>query len=670
MSIFKRGNVYWYHFLFNGQHIQESTKQGNPRVARQIEAAFRTALAKGEVGITERKKAPGFKAAMRSFLAWSEQQHKRHPATSRRYRVSSAALLSHFGDPPIDRITPEDVERFKATRAMEYKTVKGKEKGQRKQTKKRLMPATVNRELACLKALFNHAVKSDLAVRNPVSRVDFLSEQNEQTRVLSFDEQARYLAAATPMLRDIATTTVAPGFPISWGNGSTRSAAAGCTRAAGRSVSAWFWPGRACAPLAARVCRCPGRVLAVPHGSAMRVVPPGAADGPVPPLVGTGAARKVRMNSLVTTRLAPPALAPLGDAAGAGAGTGPGRCSVLQASPPHPWPSGRAASCSTTAAASRSRPCRQRSRPITSRSTSTGSARANGSIRSGRCCVPRRTRLTWQVQGLALTERVARALWAEHPLRPRGPDSSGGHPGGRTMAAGLLPFRTPSSAFSFRADLDETIVGGLRPFLRRARPGWPTAARTSSALAAYGESPAVLQDLLRFDSQSHGHLHVCTATPRRTAATCTRAHGCSRIGFRAGRLRLAPRAMERLGWTSGLKTWATSIRLIFSLVSTTCRSSPVRATAFPSVLQAPIHPVCEGLFFNAGETTGRAVAEYLARVVRANDQRASPPSCTDTPSAGSPATRRCSRPCTRRRRAAPPLRVTLTEFALLAVLAE
>ena len=55
MSIFKRGNVYWYHFLFNGEHIQKSTKQGNPRTARQMEAAYRTALAKGEVGITERK---------------------------------------------------------------------------------------------------------------------------------------------------------------------------------------------------------------------------------------------------------------------------------------------------------------------------------------------------------------------------------------------------------------------------------------------------------------------------------------------------------------------------------------------------------------------------------------------------------------------------------------
>ena len=59
------------------------------------------------------------------------------------------------------------------------------------------MPATVNRELACLKALFNHAIKSDLPVRNPVSRVGFLAEHNEQTRVLSFDEQTRYLAGSS-----------------------------------------------------------------------------------------------------------------------------------------------------------------------------------------------------------------------------------------------------------------------------------------------------------------------------------------------------------------------------------------------------------------------------------------------------------------------------------------
>jgi hypothetical protein len=46
MSIFKRGKVYWYKFMWNGQLIRESTKQGNDRKARQIEAAHRARLAK------------------------------------------------------------------------------------------------------------------------------------------------------------------------------------------------------------------------------------------------------------------------------------------------------------------------------------------------------------------------------------------------------------------------------------------------------------------------------------------------------------------------------------------------------------------------------------------------------------------------------------------------
>lgn len=149
---------------------------------------------------------------MKAFLGWSESEHKAHPATHRRYNVSSLALLSHFGDKPIDRITTDEVEGFKAARAMESATAKGKEKGKRRSTGKRIRPATVNRELACLKALFNHALKSDFTFRNPVSRVDFLPENNEQTRVLTYDEQGRYLAAATPMLRDVATLMLETGM--------------------------------------------------------------------------------------------------------------------------------------------------------------------------------------------------------------------------------------------------------------------------------------------------------------------------------------------------------------------------------------------------------------------------------------------------------------------------
>lgn len=79
-------------------------------------------------------------------------------------------------------------------------------------TKRRVKPATVNRELACLKALFNHVLKADVPLCNPVSRIKFCEEHNEQTRVLSLEEQETYLEKATLMLRDVATLMLETGM--------------------------------------------------------------------------------------------------------------------------------------------------------------------------------------------------------------------------------------------------------------------------------------------------------------------------------------------------------------------------------------------------------------------------------------------------------------------------
>jgi len=66
----KRGScgVYWYKFMWQGKLIRESTKQGNDKVARQMEAAHRTSLAKGEVGIREKKRAPTFSVRRQAFF--------------------------------------------------------------------------------------------------------------------------------------------------------------------------------------------------------------------------------------------------------------------------------------------------------------------------------------------------------------------------------------------------------------------------------------------------------------------------------------------------------------------------------------------------------------------------------------------------------------------------
>jgi hypothetical protein len=86
VALYKRGNVWWFGYQHDGRHIQKSTRQGNKNIARQMAAAYHTALVKGEVGITERKRIPSFKVAMSDFLKWSEKEHK--PPTHRRYRVS------------------------------------------------------------------------------------------------------------------------------------------------------------------------------------------------------------------------------------------------------------------------------------------------------------------------------------------------------------------------------------------------------------------------------------------------------------------------------------------------------------------------------------------------------------------------------------------------------
>jgi integrase len=213
MAVYKRGGTYWFEFVRDGQRYRQSTELKNKRAAEDYESAFRTAMVNKDVGIVERKTIPSFKAAMASFLAWSKNEHAVKPATYRRYMTSSMALVRRFKDISLDKVTPDEVERYKAARLSQCKTVRAKG-NQRKATDKKIQPATVNRELACLRAMFNHVIKGKVSVENPVSKIGAkaLQENNEQTRVLTYDEQAKYLAKATPMLRDVATLMLETGM--------------------------------------------------------------------------------------------------------------------------------------------------------------------------------------------------------------------------------------------------------------------------------------------------------------------------------------------------------------------------------------------------------------------------------------------------------------------------
>ncbi len=59
MAIYKRGRVYWYKFMWNNELVRESTKQGNDRKARNMEADRRAGLAREQAEREAAKKQLG-----------------------------------------------------------------------------------------------------------------------------------------------------------------------------------------------------------------------------------------------------------------------------------------------------------------------------------------------------------------------------------------------------------------------------------------------------------------------------------------------------------------------------------------------------------------------------------------------------------------------------------
>ena len=48
MAVYKRGQFYYFEFIYNGERHKVSTKQKNRRVAEEMEATYRSNLAKGK----------------------------------------------------------------------------------------------------------------------------------------------------------------------------------------------------------------------------------------------------------------------------------------------------------------------------------------------------------------------------------------------------------------------------------------------------------------------------------------------------------------------------------------------------------------------------------------------------------------------------------------------
>jgi hypothetical protein len=119
--IYKRGKLYWYKFMWNGDLVRESTKQGNDKVARQMESAHRTSLAKGEVGIREKRQSPTLAEFIDNrFEAWARSTfEKTSPKTwFDYYRVGLRNIRAYkpLATAKLDEISGESIASFAAHR--------------------------------------------------------------------------------------------------------------------------------------------------------------------------------------------------------------------------------------------------------------------------------------------------------------------------------------------------------------------------------------------------------------------------------------------------------------------------------------------------------------------------------------------------------------------------
>ena len=96
MAVYKRGNVWWYKFFWNGEPIRASTKQSNKRTAEQIEATRKASLAKGEVGIKELSPAPTFREFSERFLRVGRKQKKPTPSNTITTWCASSCATSRW----------------------------------------------------------------------------------------------------------------------------------------------------------------------------------------------------------------------------------------------------------------------------------------------------------------------------------------------------------------------------------------------------------------------------------------------------------------------------------------------------------------------------------------------------------------------------------------------
>jgi integrase len=153
-----------------------------------MEATHKTSLAKGEVGLRDRKPAPTLKDfAEQDFLPFVRSTSAGKPRTVTFYETTVANLkvFGKLASLRLDAITPEILADFAAYR---------REDG--------MQISTINRDLATVRRIF-HLAQEWGHVNTILPRVRMLPGERQRERVLTTEEEQKYLQAAVGLGREL-----------------------------------------------------------------------------------------------------------------------------------------------------------------------------------------------------------------------------------------------------------------------------------------------------------------------------------------------------------------------------------------------------------------------------------------------------------------------------------
>lgn len=190
-GLYRRGRIWYIHYYVNGVRKREAIGT-NKQLAREILAKRRVEVKEGTNFDIKKDKITIFDEILKDFMEYSKNNKRSYS----RDELIAKHLLPLFGGKRLCEITPHLIEQYKNKRL---------EHDKRK-------PATVNRELTCLKTMFSWAIKGKKASVNPVKEVKFFKVNNTRIRYLQIDEIDKLIENCDGHTKPIVVVAVNTGM--------------------------------------------------------------------------------------------------------------------------------------------------------------------------------------------------------------------------------------------------------------------------------------------------------------------------------------------------------------------------------------------------------------------------------------------------------------------------